>query len=53
MVREQEIKEQKEFYSLTVSASDLFDIQALEAIKQKLSKPRILSMLIWQTYYQK
>lgn len=53
MVREQEIKEQKEFYSLTVSASDLFDIQALETIKQKLSKPRILSMLIWQTYYQK
>lgn len=53
MVREQEIKEQKEFYSLPISASDLFDIQALEAIKQKLSKPRILSMLIWQTYYQK
>ena len=53
MVREQEIKEQKDFYSLSISASDLFDIQALEAIKQKLTKPRILSMLIWQTYYQK
>ena len=53
MVREQEIKEQKEFYSLPISASDLFDIQALEAIKSQLNNPRILSMLIWSTYYQK
>lgn len=52
-LREQEIKEQQKFYSLSVSAADLFDIEALEGIKSKLTKPRILSMLIWQTYFQK
>jgi hypothetical protein len=52
-LREQEIKDKQSFYSLCVSPSDAFDIEALERIKGKLSKPRILSMLIWQTYFQK
>jgi hypothetical protein len=52
-VKEKEIKEQKEFYCLTISENDLSDIKVLERIKSQLYQPRILSMLIWQTYYQK
>lgn len=52
-VREKEIKEQLHFYCLTVDPIDLADIETLEKIKGRLNKPRILSMLIWQTYYQR
>lgn len=52
-LREKEIKEKLDFYCLTVDPIDLTDIQTLEKIKSRLNKPRILSMLIWQTYYQK
>ena len=52
-LREQEIKDKQSFYSLSVSSADLFDIEALEGNKSRLAKPRILSMLIWQTYFQK
>lgn len=52
-LKEQEIKEQRAFYSLPMSDAELADIKTLEAIKTKLLKPRILSMLIWQSYYQK
>lgn len=52
-LKEKEIKEAKDFYSLTISETDLFDIEALERVKKQLHQPRILSMLIWKTYYQK
>jgi hypothetical protein len=52
-LKEREIKEQRAFYSLPINDIDLADIKALEAIKARLSKPRVLSMLIWQTYFQK
>ena len=52
-VREKEIKEQLDFYCLQVDPVDLSDIATLEKVKSRLNKPRILSMLIWQTYYQK
>ena len=52
-VREKEIKEQLDFYCLQVDPLDLSDIATLEKVKSRLNKPRILSMLIWQTYYQK
>lgn len=52
-VREKEIKEQLDFYCLQVDPIDLSDIETLEKVKSRLNKPRILSMLIWQTYYQK
>lgn len=52
-LREQEIKEQKAFYSVQISDEALHDIPVLESIKQSLANPRILSMLIWQTWYQK
>ena len=46
-LREREIKEQRAFYSLPINDIDLADIKALEGIKSRLSKPRVLSMLIW------
>ena len=52
-VREKEIKEQLDFYCLQIDPVDLSDIETLEKVKSRLNKPRILSMLIWQTYYQK
>ena len=52
LLKEHEIKENKDAYRLIPSNSDLDDIQALERVKKSLHKPRILSMLIWQTYWQ-
>ena len=52
-VREKEIKEKLDFYCLQIDPIDLSDIETLEKVKSRLNKPRILSMLIWQTYYQK
>lgn len=51
--REQKIKDNLSDYCLQVSNADLQDIETLEKIKSKLNKPRILCMLIWQTYFQK
>ena len=51
--KEKEIKEQLAFYCLTPTNSELDDIRKLERIKPDLHNPRILSMLIWSTYFQK
>ena len=53
ITREKEIKEQKDFYCLPCSIADRNDIQILERVKKDLNKPRILSMLIWSTFFQK
>lgn len=50
--REKEIEEQLSFYCLQASDNDLKDIAVLESVKVKLTNPRILSMLIWQTYWR-
>lgn len=52
-IKEKEIKEKLSFYCLSVSDRDLDDIKKLEKIKNELHSPRILSMLIWSTYFQK
>ena len=52
-IREKEIKEKKDFYCLPISVTDRNDIQVLERVKTQLNKPRILSMLIWSTFFQK
>lgn len=49
--KEKEIAAQKDFYSLKVSDQDLADVKVLERIKKELHSPRILSMLIWKTYF--
>lgn len=51
--KEKEIKEKLSFYCLTPSNNDLDDVKRLERIKPDLHNPRILSMLIWSTYFQK
>lgn len=52
LLREQEVKDNKDNYKLSPSESDLSDARRLEIVKRELNKPRILSMLIWQTYWQ-
>lgn len=52
-IKEQEIKEKRSFYCLTIKNTELEDIKLLEKIKVQLNNPRILSMLIWTTYFQK
>ena len=52
LLKEQEVKENKDNYRLLPSQADLNDARRLEIVKRELNKPRILSMLIWKTYYQ-
>lgn len=52
-LREKRIAEQADFYRLHIDPMEQEDIFLLEKVKEKLNKPRILAMLIWQTYYQK
>ena len=51
--REKDIENNLTFYCLDISDADKKDIARLEALKPSLNKPRVLSMLIWQTWFQK
>ena len=51
--RENAIKENLSFYCLEISDMDKADIAKLNSLKLSLNKPRVLSMLIWQTWFQK
>lgn len=51
--REQVITDNPEQYCLKVTPQERNDIQTLERVKSQLNNPRILSMLIWSTYFQK
>lgn len=50
--KEKEIEENSKFYSITLDIKDKNDIQVLNKVKQDLNSPRILSMLIWTTYFR-
>lgn len=52
-LKEQEIKNKQSFYCPQISDIDLKDVKVLRDIEYKLNNPRVLRMLIWQTYYQK
>ena len=52
-LKEKEIKDKLSFYCLSIKETDLDDIKILERMKNQLHNPRILSMLIWSTYFQK
>lgn len=52
-IKEKEIQQNIDFYCLTLPINDRDDIQRLEKVKKDLHNPRILSMLIWQTFFQK
>lgn len=45
-------QEQIDSHRIDVSEQDLEDIKILQSIETRLSNPRILRMLIWQTYVQ-
>lgn len=51
--RELVMEDNLSFYCLDISDADKADILKLEALKPSLNKSRILSMLIWQTFFQK
>lgn len=52
-LREEEIKNKRNFYCLQLSPRTINDIDILEKTKLQLTNPRVLSMLIWSTYFQK
>ena len=52
-IKEKEIKEKRELYMLCPKTADIDDIRKLERIKPDLHNPRVLSMLIWSTFFQK
>ena len=52
LLRQKEMEDKKDDYRLLPSQIDLSDIKKLQKVKLELAKPRILSMLIWQTYWQ-
>ncbi len=52
LLKQKELKAKKDNYRLIPSHNDLDDIYTLENIRKGLHKPRILSMLIWQTFWQ-
>lgn len=51
--KETEIRERQNFYCVKPTELELRDIARLEEIKGYLNNPRVLSMLIWSTFYQK
>ena len=52
-IREEEMALQADFYSLHLTAIEQDTIALIEELKPRLPEPRVLSMLIWQTFYQK
>lgn len=50
--QEEKLQADRDFFRLNISDQDIRDIYVLNTIKPQISKPRLLSMLIWQTYYQ-
>ena len=52
MLKQQEVKENLDNFRLLPTSAQLSDIKKLEKVKLQLNKPRILSMLIWQTFWQ-
>lgn len=49
---DEQIQKEKDDFRLDITDIEKRDIGMLDSIKDRLSKPRILSMLIWQTYFQ-
>lgn len=52
LLKQQEIKENKDNYRLKLNRQDLQDVSSFEQLRNTFHKPRVISMLIWQYYYQ-
>ena len=53
LLKEQEIKEKEQFYSLSLDEIDLHEAKILRSIESELRDPRPIKMIIWSTYYSK
>lgn len=51
--REELLKLEKDSYRIVLSSNEIATIEMLNEIKPRLPEPRILCMLIWQSFYQK
>ena len=51
--QERKVKKNQDVYCIPCPLVDRADVKELKRLRTQLSKPRILNMLIWQTYYQK
>ena len=52
ILRQNEVKKNKDDYRLKPSEVDLYDIRSLKHLSKTFHKPRVISMLIWQYYFQ-
>lgn len=50
--KQQQDKNQLDGYKLNITSQDKKDIQLLQNIRLQFSHPRVISKLIWQTYFQ-
>ena len=53
LMKEQEIKDNKDNYRLIISEAEKRDIKLLNSVKKELINERPVNMIIWQTYYSK
>lgn len=51
--REQEMEQKSDFYRVHLTETERSTIALIEELKPRLPEPRVLSMLVWQTFYQK
>lgn len=52
-LREAEIQQSLDFFCLHLTSAEQSTIALIEDLKSRLPEPRVLSMLVWQTFYQK
>ena len=52
-LRELEIKEKSDFYSLAIDEIERREIKLIQSIENELRDPRPLRMIIWNSYYSK
>lgn len=53
LLKEQEVKDNKDNYRLIIPEVEKRDIKLLNSIKKELINERPVNMIIWQTYYSK
>lgn len=52
-LKEEEIQQQAEYYSLSIDDIDKREVKILQSIENELRDPRPIRMIIWQAYYSK
>lgn len=52
VLKQKQIKQNKDNYRLKPTPQDIQDIRSLENLRKTFHKPRVISMLIWSYYFQ-